>query len=342
MRRRQQSPGQPHDAQLGDRQREGRGFAPNLSKEPAHVFDHNVYKFQDWPDVDLRGRKPAASKIDKTVHVEMTADKWPGTNLRRQFWARWTGVIKTGKAGAYRFRVKTHEFNGARLFIDNKPVVCSSDAKVPVSSREREYQLQLTPGDHAIMLEFYHGLVDHLWKSCIFSWQPPGEVAAVIPENVMFHKEPGTAELRPGLKAEFFDIRNDPLPVDPTNGAVILQYGGKQYKDLQSLARRRGRKCTGRWSQSSTRRRLDWRRSGCTARRNPGNLCRCSAIPAPIALILSSVESRFSGRRAVSGRLRTTVGTPRRAASPTGPTRRRAVECSPRPAPTKAASCGLT
>ena len=145
-----------------------------------------------------------------------------------------------------------------RLFIDNKPVVCSSDAKVPVSSREREYQLQLTPGDHAIMLEFYHGLVDHLWKSCIFSWQPPGEVAAAIPENVMFHKEPGTAELRPGLKASSSISETIHCPVDPTNGAVILQYGGKQYKDLQSLfPRRRGRKCTERWSQSSTRRRLD-------------------------------------------------------------------------------------
>ena len=92
----------------------------------------------------------------------MTKDNWPGTNLRGRFWARWTGVIKTEKDGAYRFCVKTHEFNGSRLFIDNKQVVGSGDTKVPVSSKEREYQLQLTPGDHKIMLEFYHGLVDHL------------------------------------------------------------------------------------------------------------------------------------------------------------------------------------
>ena len=226
----------------------GRGacFAPNLSKQPAHVFDHNVYKFQDWPDVDLRGRKPAASKIDKSVNVGMTTDNWPGTNLRGQFWARWTGGIKTEKAGAYKFRVKTHEFNGARLFLDNKQVVCSSDAKVPASSREREYQLQLASGDHEIMLEFYHGLVDNLWKSCILSWQPPGGVDVLIPENALFHKESGAAELQPGLKAEFFHIRNDPLPVDPTNKAVILQYGSRQYKDIQSLRAEVGQEAHGK------------------------------------------------------------------------------------------------
>jgi hypothetical protein len=224
----------------------GSSFAPNASKEPAQIFDHNIYKFQNWPDVDLRGRKPAASKIDKTVNVEMTTDNWPGTKLRGRFWARWTGVIKAQKDGAYKFCVKTHEFNGARLFIDNKQVVGSGDAKVPDSSKEREYQLQLTSGDHEIMLEFYHGLVDHLWKSCILFWQPPGGVKAVIPEQAMFHKEPGKAGLQPGLTAEFFDIQNDPLPVDPTNKAVILQYGSKQYKDLQSLRAEVGQEAHGK------------------------------------------------------------------------------------------------
>ena len=214
----------------------GSAFGPNAAKEPAQIFDHNIYKFQNWPDVDLRGRKPAAAKIDKTVHVEMTMDNWPGTNLRGRFLARWTGAINAEKDGEHRFYVETHEFNGARLSLDGKPVVCNGEAKASTpSSKEREYRLPLKAGNHEIMLEFYHGMADHLWKSCIFSWQPPGGVKAVIPEHALFHKEPGEAELQPGLKAEFFDIRNDPLPVDPTNKAVILQYGNKQYKDLQSL-----------------------------------------------------------------------------------------------------------
>ena len=44
------------DVQLADRQRHGmRPSGRTSPKEPAQMFDHNVYKFQDWPDVDLRG-----------------------------------------------------------------------------------------------------------------------------------------------------------------------------------------------------------------------------------------------------------------------------------------------
>ena len=91
----------------------GAGFGPDRFKEPAHIFDHNVYKFQDWPDVDLRAKKPAVSKIDKNINVELTTNHWPGTNLKSQFLARWTGVINAEKDGAYRFYVKYHAFNGA-------------------------------------------------------------------------------------------------------------------------------------------------------------------------------------------------------------------------------------
>ena len=55
----------------------GSSFGPNLSKEPAQIFDHNIYKFQDWPDVDLRVRKPATTKIDPARGRFMTEAKSP-------------------------------------------------------------------------------------------------------------------------------------------------------------------------------------------------------------------------------------------------------------------------
>jgi hypothetical protein len=236
----------------------GAAFAPDLSNEPAHVLDHNIYKFQNWPDVDLGARKPAVSRIDKTVEVGMTSDCWPGTRLRGQLLARWTGILKVQKDGEYGLYVTTHELNGARLSVDGKPALCQGEAKVPTSSKEKEYRLTLKAGDHEIVLEFYHSLMDNLWKSCIFSWQPPGQAKAVVPENVLFHREPGAADLQPGLpaihsskllaglKAEIFDIHDDPTPVDPTNKAVILQYGNKQYKDLASIRAEVGQEIHGK------------------------------------------------------------------------------------------------
>jgi hypothetical protein len=144
-------------------------------------------------------------------------------------------VVKTEKEGECGFYVKTHEFNGARLSVDGTMVACRGESKVPSSSKEKEYRLPLKAGDHEITLEFYHGTADNLWKGCIFSWQPPGEAKAVVPENVLFHKKSVAADLQPGLKAEFFDIRGARMPMDPMTKAVILQFGNKQYKHLPSL-----------------------------------------------------------------------------------------------------------
>ena len=121
--------------------------------------------------MDLRNRKPAATAIDKTVNVEMTMDNWPHTHLRGQLWARWTGVVRASKEGAYKFCVRTHELNGARLFVDDKPAACESDTRLPTSYREKAYSLPLKAGDHAIMLEFYHGEAQNLWKACILLWR---------------------------------------------------------------------------------------------------------------------------------------------------------------------------
>jgi hypothetical protein len=223
----------------------GAAFGPDLSKEPAHVFDHNVYKFQDWPDVDLRDKKPVLTRIDENVNVGLTAANWPGTNLRSRFCARWTGVIKTQRDGTFKFYINHHECNGARLFIDQQRVTCNREAKVPASWKEREYQSRLKAGDHEIMIEFYHSHLDNLWKGCVLSWEPPGGAKEVIPKRILFHRESRAAELQPGLKAEFFDIAGARMPLN-TNGAIILQYGSKRYEDLPSLRAELGQEIHGK------------------------------------------------------------------------------------------------
>jgi hypothetical protein len=67
----------------------------------------------------------------------------------------------------------------------------------------------------------------------------------VVPEDVLFHKEPGAKDLQPGLQADFFDIADAAMPLD-LNGTVILQYGSKQYKDLPSLRSEVGQEMHGK------------------------------------------------------------------------------------------------
>ena len=209
----------------------GSTFGPNSVKEPAQIFDHNVYKFQDWPDVDLQNKKPAMTKIDKNVNVEVTQNPaWPGTDQKNFFLARWTGTVKAGNDGMYKFYIKS--YSGARLFIDNKRVVTHELVRGH-GSTENGGQIELKAGNHELMVEFFQD--DDANKGCIVSWEPPGGVKAVVPENVLFHKEPAAEELQPGLKAEFFDITGAAMPLNKEGGSVILQYGNKQYKDLPTL-----------------------------------------------------------------------------------------------------------
>ena len=223
----------------------GTAYGPDRYKESAHIFDHNVYKFLDWPDVDLRTKTPAVSKIDKNIDVELTTGNWPGTNLKSQLLAHWTGAINTEKDGEYQFYLKYHLLNGARLFIDNKAVVWHGETHDPVSMTEKDGQVELKAGSHEITVEFFHSISDNLWKSCVLSWQPPGGAKAVVPENVLFHRETAAGALQAGLKAAFFDISGDSLPL-AMGGSVILRYGDKQYKYLASLRAEMGQERHGR------------------------------------------------------------------------------------------------
>ena len=103
----------------------GSSFGPNRSKEPGQIFDHNVYKFLDWPAVDLADKKPLIARTDKNIDVASATNgnqaEWPGTNLHKDFGIRWSGVVKIANDGAYRFFSKAD--NGSRLFIDDALVV---------------------------------------------------------------------------------------------------------------------------------------------------------------------------------------------------------------------------
>ncbi len=225
----------------------GAAFGPDFPrKEPAQIFDHNTYKFLDWPDADLKGKRPLIARIEKNINVPYPGGcpvrngvcEWPGTNLHKDFGIVWTGVIKIEKDGEYKFYSAAD--NGSRLFIDDNLVVNNGGSHG--IERENDGQVALKAGNHAFKADYYfYGGV----PACVVSWTPVGGPNAVIPESVFFHQDSAGGELLPGLKAEYFDIAGANMPFDQSR-PVILQYGDKQYMDLASLRAEVGQEMHGK------------------------------------------------------------------------------------------------
>ncbi len=205
----------------------GASFGPDLLGEAAHNFDHNVYKFQNWPEADLKGKKPLIARVEKNIDVHPDKAEWPGTNLQKDFSIAWTGAIKIEKDGVYKFYSKA--CNGSRVFIDGKPVV--NNASFHGTETENDGKAELTAGNHEFNVDFY---CDRGMQGCVVSWEPPGGAKAAIPESALFHKDPAGGALAPGLNAEYFDIAGASMPFDQSK-PVILQFGAKQYMDMAKL-----------------------------------------------------------------------------------------------------------
>ncbi|NQT92158.1 MAG: hypothetical protein HQ559_05300, partial [Lentisphaerae bacterium] len=216
----------------------GSSFGPDRLNQPAHVFDHNVYKFLSWPDVDLRGRKPLITRIEKNIDVNPGgALEWPGTDLRKDFSIHWTGMIQIEKEGVYTFYSRA--CNGSRVYIDGKLVV--NNGSFHGCETENEGSVTLEAGQHEFMTDFY---CVQMMQGCVVSWEPPGGVRAAIPEDVFFYRESADGELQPGLRAEYFDIAGATIPFDQSK-PVILQFGSKQYMDIQALRAELGQEIHG-------------------------------------------------------------------------------------------------
>ncbi|MGD0093720.1 MAG: PA14 domain-containing protein [Planctomycetota bacterium] len=144
----------------------------------AEFFDMGD-ALEDFPDV--KDKKPAVTRVDKTINVESTEDKWPGTNLEHHFYIRWTGVIKIEKDGKYKFYTQSDD--GSRLYIDNKQVVDNGGLH---GMDEKDGEAELKAGNHDIKVDFFENEGGH---GCIVSWEPAGGAKEVIPEKVLFHKK---------------------------------------------------------------------------------------------------------------------------------------------------------
>jgi hypothetical protein len=80
-------------------------------------------------------------------------DGFPGVSDRFEWFAiRYTGTVAFPTAGTYAFRILSDD--GARLYIDGHLVVDNDGQHAPA---ERRGTIQLTPGNHEFVLEYFQG-----------------------------------------------------------------------------------------------------------------------------------------------------------------------------------------
>lgn len=134
----------------------------------------------DFPTI-LPNQKPTFVRVDKQVNFEPTDGEFYNTRMGKNFYVRWTGLIKIETAG--RYTISTESDDGSRLFIDDKIVVDNGGTH----SMQRKFNaVDLTAGLHPIKIEYFQGNAE---SGCLVTWQFVGGKREAIPANVLFHNK---------------------------------------------------------------------------------------------------------------------------------------------------------
>jgi len=100
---------------------------------------------------NLKGRRPAKTRIALQVNYASTGRGWPGVaRARDNFAVRWTGLLMTSTPGLYQFYLKSDD--GSKLYIDKKVVVNNDGLH---GMRTRSGTKKMSSGPHKINLQFF-------------------------------------------------------------------------------------------------------------------------------------------------------------------------------------------
>lgn len=136
------------------------------------AIDGNVGDFQK-----VDGKKPTLVRVDKTVNFDSVEGQFHGSKIASNLFVRWTGVVKIATAGKYTFATESDD--GSRLFINGKQVV---DNGGPHGMEKKSGEVELTAGDHAILIEYFQGGGG---AGCKAFWKAPGGNEQVIPTSAL-------------------------------------------------------------------------------------------------------------------------------------------------------------
>ena len=156
-------------------------LAPAAEPEPGlqgEYFDLGS-AVEDFPK--LEGKKPALTRVDKTINFRSTGPTFPGTKLDNHFAIRWNGKIKIPKDGVYTFYLESDD--GSRLLIDGKTVVDNGGLH---DMQEQEASTELKAGEHELRIDYFENENDG-GAGCVLSWKTKGQAKEVVPASALFH-----------------------------------------------------------------------------------------------------------------------------------------------------------
>lgn len=129
--------------------------------------------------VSLDGKKPTLVRVDKMVNFDSVEGEFHKTRLSTNFVVRWSGMVKIATAGKYTFATESDD--GSRLSIDGKVVVNNGG---PHGMEKKSGEIELTAGDHAIVIEYFQGGGG---GGCKAFWKAPGGDEMPIPTSALAH-----------------------------------------------------------------------------------------------------------------------------------------------------------
>lgn len=129
----------------------------------------------DFQKVD--GKKPTLVRVDKQVNFDEVQGEFHKSKIASNLFVRWSGVVKVTTPGKYTFATESDD--GSRLFINGKQVV---DNGGPHAMEKKSGEVELTAGDHAIVIEYFQGGGG---AGCKAFWKAPGGNEQVIPTSAL-------------------------------------------------------------------------------------------------------------------------------------------------------------
>jgi len=202
-----------------------------LTDSDARIVSGGIATIRSLP----QGGRATLVRIDPQVNYPETHDDFAGANLSGEFSVRWRGLVHCPTAGTYEF--STNSDDGSQLFIDGRLVVDNGGSH---GMRERSGRIDLTAGDHQLVLDF---IEEGGGAGCILSWKPPGSKREVIPASALAHSSSGAASgLAAGLVTEFYPGASNTLPdvaisaFDPALVAIVNDADRPAQQRVQAAA----------------------------------------------------------------------------------------------------------
>eukprot|EP00403_Amphidinium_massartii_P023179 CAMPEP_0178398656 /NCGR_PEP_ID=MMETSP0689_2-20121128/14884_1 /TAXON_ID=160604 /ORGANISM="Amphidinium massartii, Strain CS-259" /LENGTH=748 /DNA_ID=CAMNT_0020019423 /DNA_START=32 /DNA_END=2278 /DNA_ORIENTATION=- len=166
----------------------------------------------------LEGKVPDVTRIDPKIEYPETREPWEGLEVTNNFGAKFTGSLRVEEPGTYTIILESDD--GSKLILDEEEVI---DNDEPHKLRNESTEVDLTEGDHPIIVEYFEKSGDSGLTLYYKGPDTDDKVVVVPPEALVPPVEGKTTTTTTtsewcGLYTEYFYLEGAPTTVDVIDG----------------------------------------------------------------------------------------------------------------------------